>query len=323
MILGLVLPAGHPWREQATMLGTVAFDGEVQELVAASRAHIDVLLIDASDLKLQDLDQIRAYRISRPQTRIVVALGEDVQPGSPHLAALVGMGIYDLVKGPLSEALSHTPTYADAVRWTMLEDEPATHRVQVRERIVERRMAGSQRPVLIVVAGVGYGVGTTTLAHAVAQAAREQGQPVTLLDVAIMPGASRLHTPATALRAAPRGGHLPGIEIEAALRGQTGGYVVVDAGRAGESTGLPELALTTDAVLLAVAPAPQSPGRRPWRRTPSCRRPPPMSSSEGARRRRLPRLRSFARCCMARRPPCTICRRSARRPRSPPSWASA
>lgn len=256
MILGLILPENHPWREQATVLGTVAFDGEVHGLVAASRAHIDVLLLDASDLEPQDLDQIRAYRISRPQTRIVVALPEDVQPGSPHLAALVGMGIYDLAHGPLTEALSHTPTYADAARWTLPEDEAATRRVQVRERIVERRIAGSQRPVLVVVAGVGYGVGTTTLANAVAEAARAQGQPVTLIDAAIMPGASRLDTPATALRAAPRGGHLPILEIEAALRGQTGGYVVVDAGRAGESTGLPELALTADAVLLAVAPAP-------------------------------------------------------------------
>ena len=258
MILGLILPENHPWREQATALGTVAFDGEVHGLVAASRAHIDVLLVDASDLEPQDLDQLRAYRISRPQTRIVVALAEDVQPGSPHLAALVGMGIYDLAKGPLSEALSHTPTYADAARWTLPESEATgpTRRVQVRERIVERRIAGSQRPVLVVIAGVGYGVGTTTLANAVAHAAREQGQPVTLIDAAIMPGASRLDTPATALRAAPRGGHLPIFEIETTLRGQTGGYVVVDAGRVGESAGLPELALTADTMLLAVAPAP-------------------------------------------------------------------
>ena len=261
MIVGLILPADHPWRDEAPMLGTVAFDGEISGLSGAARARIDVLLLDVTDLDSADLAAIRSYRIARPGTRMVVSLpvdGPAGQPGSPVLAGFVGMGVYDLTQGvSLQDALMRTPTYADAVRWTMAGDQDSGvgRRIEVRERIVERRIAASQRSVFVVVAGMGYGVGTTTLARLVAETAREQGQVTTLIDAAIMPGASRLHGPVTVLRAVPRGSHLPSFEIEAALQGQSGGYVVVDAGRAGESAGLAELARTADAVLLAVPPA--------------------------------------------------------------------
>ena len=258
MLLGLILPAEHPWRDEAPMVGTVAYDGDVWGLTSASRAHLDLLLLDANDLEPVDLDAIRSYRVARPGTRIVASLPESTQPGSPVLAGLVGMGVYDLTQGlSLQEAVTRAPTYADAVRWTLGDDQNYTtgHRIEVRERIVERRVAGSRRPVLILVVGTGYGAGTTTLARTVAEAAREHGEAVTLIDAAIMPGASRLHGPIRALRAAPSGGHMPSREIEAGLREQAGGYVVVDAGRAGESTGLAEMASSADAVLFAVPPA--------------------------------------------------------------------
>ena len=172
MILGLMLPPDHAWREQAAAIGTVAYDGDTQGLSGAARAPLDVLAVDVAELARDDLDTIRAYRIARPQTRIMVALQDGAEPGSPVVAGLVAMGVYDLVHGlSLEDALACHPTYADAVRWTGDLD-PGTGtlkpKVEIRERIVERRVPLTQRPVLIAVAGLGPGAGTTTLAAAVA-----------------------------------------------------------------------------------------------------------------------------------------------------------
>lgn len=171
MILGLILSPDHAWRAQAAAIGTVAYDGDTQSLGDAARAPLDVLAVDAAELVRDDLDTIRAYRIARPQTRIVVALPAGAEPGNPVWATLVGMGIYDLAQGlSLRESLDRNPTYADAVRWTGdldLETGKLKPKVEIRERIVERRVPLTQRPVLVAVAGLGPGAGTTTLAAAI------------------------------------------------------------------------------------------------------------------------------------------------------------
>ncbi len=187
MILGLILSPDHAWRAQAAAIGTVAYDGDTQRLGDAARAPLDVLAVDAAELVRDDLDTIRAYRIARPQTRIVVALPAGAEPGNPVWATLVGMGIYDLAQGlSLRESLDRNPTYADAVRWTGdldLETGKLKPKVEIRERIVERRVPLTQRPVLVAVAGLGPGAGTTTLATAVGSyLARTTGARVVLAE---------------------------------------------------------------------------------------------------------------------------------------------
>lgn len=252
MTIGLVLGDGHSWRNQAQALGQVVFDGDTSGLVGLSRVPVDVLCLDLATLPQGELAAIRTYRIARPGTRLVVSAG-DARPGDPIPAALVAMGVYDLTNGSLADALAKEATFADAARWqTQTVTVPAP---------AERRSPATRRPVLILVAGAGYGVGTTSLARIVAQTLATQGHRVLLIDAAIMPGAARLGGPIPTVRAAPTGGHLATSEIEAELHqagksfGQAGGYIIVDAGRAGETGGLAELARAADTVLLAVPPA--------------------------------------------------------------------
>ncbi len=196
MLIGLILGSEHPWRTETAALGTVAWDGDAQGLDGAARAPLDLLLLDAADLDPADIPAIRSYRIARPSTRILASLPADAQPGHPVAAGLVALGIYDLAQGlSLAEALSREASYADAVRWHVEPQAPPRGRgllrapagpqpeVQVRERVVERRVAVSSRPVEIRVGGVGAGVGTTTLACAIGHYLARQGHRTVLVEV--------------------------------------------------------------------------------------------------------------------------------------------
>lgn len=196
MLIGLILSNDHPWRSEAAALGTVAWDGDAQSLDAAARGPLDLLLLDAAEIDPGDTPAIRSYRIARPQTRILVSLPDDAQPGHPIAAGLVALGIYDLAQGlSLAEALSRTSTYADAVRWHVEPQAPTRARgllrtpaapqpeVQVRERVVERRVAVSSRPVELRIGGVAPGVGTTTLACAIGHYLARQGHRTVLAEV--------------------------------------------------------------------------------------------------------------------------------------------
>ena len=81
--------------------------------------------------------------------------------------------------GEAAEALGREATYADAVRWHVEPQAPrgrgllrgpagSQPEVQVREKVVERRVALTQRRVLIAVTGCAPGVGATTAAVAIA-----------------------------------------------------------------------------------------------------------------------------------------------------------
>jgi len=118
MLIGLILPSNHPWRDQAAEHGTVGYDRGADHLMAASRTKLDVLLVH-SPLLAGNLEAVRRYRIARPDTRIVASYPVDARPGDPTLAALVSMGVYDLIPDdmPLDQALAGRKTYADASRW--------------------------------------------------------------------------------------------------------------------------------------------------------------------------------------------------------------
>lgn len=195
MLIGLILGSEHPWRAEAVALGTVAWDGDASGLDGAARAPLDLLLLDAAEIEPGDVHAIRSYRIARPSTRILVSLPDDAQPGYPIAAGLVALGVYDLTQGQsLAEALARNPSYADAVRWQVEPQAPPRGRgllrgpagpqpeVQVRERVVERRVAVSARPVEIRVGGVAPGVGTTTLASAIGGYLARQGHSTCIVE---------------------------------------------------------------------------------------------------------------------------------------------
>ncbi len=249
MTLGLVLSEGHPWRDQAEALGQVAFDGDIagpNVLVGLARVPIDLLLLDASGMTPMDLEAIRNYRIARPGTRIVVSVPADAKPGDPIPSGLVALGVYDLSTGTLEQAVAHHATFADAVRWQ-------THTATA-PTLRERRSLAAERPALIVVAGAGYGVGTTTMARLVTEMAASQGHQAVIVDAAIMAGASSMGGRVAVIRTTPTGGHLRVDQIEAEMRRLKTGFVIVDVGRFGESLGLAELVKSADLLLVAVPP---------------------------------------------------------------------
>ena len=250
MTLGLVLAEEHPWRNEAEAMGHVAFDGDISGpngLVGLARMPLDLLLLDAAGITPMDLEAIRNYRIARPGTRIVVSVPADAKPGDPIPSGLVALGIYDLSTGPLDQALANHATFADAVRW---QNHTATA-----PTLRERRSAAARRPALIVVAGAGYGVGTTTMARLVAETVASHGHQVVIIDVAIMAGASQIGGNVSVTRATPTGGNLPVDEVEAEMRRLKTGFVIVDVGRFGESLGLAEMVKSADLLLVAVPPA--------------------------------------------------------------------
>ncbi len=250
MIFALILMEGHPWRDHAEAMGQVAFDGDVagpNGLVGLARVPIDLLLLDASGMTPTDLEAIRNYRIARPGTRIVVSVPAEAKPGDPIPSGLVALGIYDLSTGALEQALAHHASFADAVRWQ-------THTATA-PTLRERRSATPGRPALIVVAGAGYGVGTTTMARLVAETVASHGHQVITIDAAIMAGASCIGGRVPVTRATPTGGHLALDAIEAEMRRLKTGFVIADVGRFGESRGLAELVKTADLLLIAVPPA--------------------------------------------------------------------
>ncbi|MDA8145887.1 MAG: hypothetical protein M0Z27_07495 [Thermaerobacter sp.] len=119
MLIGLILPEDHPWREQAPAVGQVVWAGDTADLTTAGRAALDVLLIDLQELGQDSLEDVRRYRVARPQTRIVAGISPAIHPGDVTAAFLVSLGVYDLVPqdAPLAETLASARTYADAARW--------------------------------------------------------------------------------------------------------------------------------------------------------------------------------------------------------------
>lgn len=101
-------------------------------LTEAGRLNLHTFVLDLdSGPPGAILEALHAYRIVRPNTRIVI-LAAGRKPGDKTVAALIGMGIYDIVAPSADEdsisalelALQNpTPTYAQAARWTVKVEE--------------------------------------------------------------------------------------------------------------------------------------------------------------------------------------------------------
>lgn len=150
----------------------------------------DIVWVRWASLDPPDIPSLRRFHVARPQTRIIVDIPDSLAPPDPGLGELVGMGIYDIVRvsRSFSGVLDAAPTYADVVQWqgggnlTWEEDAPANKAApQVVEKVVERRVPLTTRPVLVAVWGSLPGCGASTAALAVACRLAHHG-PTACLD---------------------------------------------------------------------------------------------------------------------------------------------
>ncbi len=137
-------------------------------LAAAARIPADPLILDVATGPGLGPAVLR-YRLARPQTRVVLlALGRS--PGDAEVAGVVQAGVYDVLTdaADLAAVLAGPPgDLAAGARWLDPDLTPGgAARAPARERVVERRVAVGTHAVTILVAGLGGGVGTTTLAFA-------------------------------------------------------------------------------------------------------------------------------------------------------------
>lgn len=153
-------------------------------LEEATRVPADLLILDINTGPGLGLAVLR-YRLARPRTRVIL-LAPGKVPGDPEVAGVVQAGVYDVVTDldGLKAVLDRPQaSLAAAALWLDPSLAPGfSSREQVRERIVERRVAVSQRPVLIVVAGVTSGVGTTTVACTLAGYLARRGHRTVLAE---------------------------------------------------------------------------------------------------------------------------------------------
>ena len=85
--------------------------------------------------------------------------------------------------GKIGGALGREPDLAAALRWRNPALVPDGDAGLVRERIVERRVAVGSHPVTILVAGIAGGVGTTTVACAIAAYTARLGHDTALVGI--------------------------------------------------------------------------------------------------------------------------------------------
>lgn len=138
-------------------------------LEEAARVPADVLILDVGTGPGLGPAALR-YRLARPQARVVL-LAVDRQPGDAAVAQVVQSGVYDVVTDleDLADALDRPPAdLAQAALWLDPSLAPVAHQAVVKERVVERKVPMSTRPVLVMVFGAAPGAGATTVACALA-----------------------------------------------------------------------------------------------------------------------------------------------------------
>lgn len=154
-------------------------------LAEAARVPADTLVLDVATGPRLGPAVLR-YRLARPQTRIVLlALGRS--PGDSDVAGVVQAGIYDVVTdaADLAAVLAGPPgDLADGARWLDPDLVPDGASVaQAQERVIERRVAVGTHPVTILATGIAGGVGTTTVACAIAGYTARLGHDTALVGI--------------------------------------------------------------------------------------------------------------------------------------------
>jgi len=142
-------------------------------LEEAARIPTDTLILDMEAGPGLGPAVLR-YRLKRPDTRIIlIAAGK--KPGDSDVAAVVQAGVYDIVTdiATLGVILDQPPAdLSAAAKWLdpalSLEAGEEVSKTIIKEKIIEKKVAMSQRPVLIAVAGTAPGVGTTSVSLSLA-----------------------------------------------------------------------------------------------------------------------------------------------------------
>jgi len=201
----------------------------------AARVPADILLLDVNTGPGLGPAVLR-YRLARQDTRVVL-LAPGKVPGDAEVAGVVQAGVYDVVTDleDLGAVLDRPAAgLAAAALWLDPALAPeASSKEQVRERVIERRVAVSQRPVLVTVAGTAQGVGTTVTACTLAGYLARRGHRTVLVESCDLPslgvitGMDILESPAS---------WLPNLDVcvdpnpRNLVRGRQHSYVVADMG---------------------------------------------------------------------------------------------
>ena len=256
--------------------------------------------VDWSGLEPPDLVSLRRFRVTCPDTRILIEVPEALEPPDATLAQAVAMGIFDIVRSPttpLAQALTHPVGFAAAAVWqgeaATFDDAPSDPPPVVkeivtveRETVVERRVPMTTRPVLVAVWGAVPGTGATTLSLAVGRLLAGYG-PTAVLDHAptvrqgawVADGATGLATVSAAQQLPEaltvrvttwdgnpqRDGHA--IQVPSwrtAVQARTFSYVVVDAGLPPEDPTANDLLQTADLNLLLLPAVSRMQGCWAW-----------------------------------------------------------
>ncbi|MDN5302390.1 MAG: hypothetical protein PWQ60_1904 [Thermoanaerobacteraceae bacterium] len=142
-------------------------------LEEAARIPTDILILDVETGPGLGPTVLR-YRLKRPDTRIIL-LAEDKKPGDSDIASIVQAGVYDIVTdiSALENVFDRAPAdLSAAAKWLdpnlSLETGEEVSKTIIKEKIVEKKVAMTQRPVLIAVAGTAPGVGTTSVSLTIA-----------------------------------------------------------------------------------------------------------------------------------------------------------
>lgn len=185
----------------------------VQHCKAAGRVQITTLIIDIDSCLNESsiIKGVRAFKIARPQTRVLVVAVDRIA-GNPTISDLVGLGVYDIVAPPVpksedeedvtiefdltpyvKEQLQLNSTYADVARWhfvgldvpvqpqTKNSKEKKVIQTQIEERIVIReKIVGT---IIIAVAGVGRRTGTTHTAIQIANFLNYEGHQTACIEL--------------------------------------------------------------------------------------------------------------------------------------------
>ena len=142
-------------------------------LEEAARIPVDTLILDIEAGHGLGPAVLR-YRLKRPDTRIIlIAVGK--KPGDSDVATVVQAGVYDVVTDidDLNAVLTQAPAnLSAAAKWLdpglSLEVGEEVSKIIIKEKIIEKKVAMTQRPVLIAVAGTAPGVGTTSVSLSLA-----------------------------------------------------------------------------------------------------------------------------------------------------------
>lgn len=185
-------------------VGFVLEDPPSDQMLGSTRTPVDVLWVDHAVLH-DDIRIIHQWRVTRPLTRILVGHDPHLTPPDAMLAQVTALGIYDLVPEgiPLSAALAHPQTFADAARWHTIatgpgSTDPFLSPAASRRSLWHKQLMGSGerpetrgpqslrivRPRRLLMIGSHGGVGTSSLVVALAKAWAGIGVSVAVVDAA-------------------------------------------------------------------------------------------------------------------------------------------